>query len=313
MSAINRSQSNTSRQSAQLTAHFDNHDTLPYAQKQRLAYIDFKLFFSGMVTRNEIVQHFELGLSAATRDLNLYKQLAEKNLHYNNAEKKYFITREFAPLFEHNPRKTLIKLANQISDGFDAISDTQFPVESPSQLNIPDIFVVARLSQAIINHKAVSIIYTSLSSGSNAREIVPHSIVDNGLRWHVRGFDRKSGSFRDFVLTRIAKVTVAHDSLVQPNERQIEDHQWTRIMPLQIVPHPNNIDFPTAIEMDFGMENGVLELQVRAAMAGYLLRRWNVDCTENATLTGPEYQLYLRNRQTLYGAHNLTLAPGYQS
>lgn len=290
-------------------------EELSFTQKQRLAYIDFKLFFSGTVSRTEIVQYFELGLSAATRDINLYKQLAGKNLSYDNIAKKYFITREFIPLFEHNPRKTLIKLANQISDGFDAINTTQFPVESPSQLNIPDIFVVARLSQAIINQKPVSMIYTSLSSGSNAREIVPHSIVDNGLRWHVRGFDRKSGAFRDFVLTRIAKVTVLDDTSenkqVQHHERQVEDHQWTRIMPLQIVPHPKNIDYPTAIEMDFAMQDGVLELQVRAAMAGYLLRRWNVDCTENASLSGPEYQLYLRNRQTLYGAENLTLAPGY--
>lgn len=60
------------------------------------------------------------------------------------------------------------------------------------------------------------------------------------------------------------------------------------------------------------MREGVLELNIRAAMAGYLLRRWNVDCTENASLSGPEYQLYLRNRQTLYGAENLTIAPGYQ-
>jgi hypothetical protein len=64
--------------------------------------------------------------------------------------------------------------------------------------------------------------------------------------------------------------------------------------------------------MDFAMDNGVLEVSVRAAMAGYLLRRWNVDCTEEADLRGAEYQLYLRNRQTLYGAENLMLAPGYE-
>ncbi len=83
-------------------------------------------------------------------------------------------------------------------------------------------------------------------------------------------------------------------------------------MPLQIIPHPHNISFPTAIELDFAMEDGVLEINVRAAMAGYLLRRWNVDCTLDANLAGGEYQLYLRNRQTLYGADNLAIAPGYQ-
>jgi len=52
---------------------------------------------------------------------------------------------------------------------------------------------------------------------------------------------------------------------------------------------------------------------VRAALAGYLLRRWNVDCTKEASHTGGEYQLWLRNRQTLYGAENLTIALGYDS
>lgn len=286
-------------------------DGLNYPQKQRLAYIDFKLLFSGWVTRNEIVNRFELGLAAASRDIALYKEHAPDNMDYDNVNKKYFINSSFNPLFTHDPRKTLIKLANNISDGYDAINDVQFPIESPSQLNIPDIFIVAKLSQAIINQKTVSIIYTSLSSGSAARELVPHSVVDNGLRWHVRAFDRKSQSFRDFVLTRISKVTIK-DSPVESFEDKQEDHQWTRMMPLQIVPHPNNIKHPTAIELDFGMERGILELNVRAALAGYLLRRWNVDCTEDATLQSGEYQLWLRNRQTLYGAENLTIAPGYQ-
>jgi hypothetical protein len=287
-----------------------NIDQLNYSQKQRLAYIDFKLLFSGLVTRNEIVNRFELGLAAASRDIALYKEHAPDNMDYDNVNKKYLIKSSFKPLFTHDPRKTLIKLANNISDGYDAINDVQFPIESPSQLNVPDIFVVARLSQAIINKKAVSIIYTSLSSGSAARELVPHSIVDNGLRWHVRAFDRKSQSFRDLVLTRISKVSILQQTTLT-FEDKLEDNQWMRMMPLQIVPHPNNVMHSTAIELDFGMECGMLELNVRAAMAGYLLRRWNVDCSINASLSGPEYQLHLRNTQTLYGAENLMIAPGY--
>ncbi len=288
-----------------------NLEDLNYSQKQRLAYIDFKLLFVGRVTRNEVVTKFEKGMSGATADLNLYKEFCPNNMVYDTKQRVYVQCATFKPLFTHDPRKTLVKLANQITDGYDAIGDVTFPVEAPSQLNIPDIFIVARLIQSIINKKPVSIIYTSLSSGSAARELVPHSIVDNGLRWHVRAFDRKSNSFRDFVLTRISKVTI----IEQPTETfedKLEDHQWMRMMPLQLVPHPNNVQHPTAIAMDYGMENKVLALNVRAALAGYLLRRWNVDCTKDASLTGGEYQLWLRNRQTLYGAENLTIAPGYK-
>jgi len=286
-------------------------DDVSYSQRQRLAYIDFCLMFQGHLSRHELITRFEVGLSAATRDFNLYKSSAGDNLRYDNVTKRYYQTKVFKPLFNHDARKTLTKLANDISDGYDAIGDISFPVDAPSQLNVPDIFIVARLVQAILNNKAVSVIYTSLSSGSNARELVPHSIVDNGLRWHVRAFDRKSNAFRDFVLTRMSKVTLL-DQEPEQHEEKLEDNQWMRMMPLHLVPHPHNVKHPTAIELDYHMEGGVLSLNIRAAMVGYLLRRWNVDCTEKASLKGGEYQLWLQNRQTLYGAENLTIAPGYK-
>jgi hypothetical protein len=65
--------------------------------------------------------------------------------------------------------------------------------------------------------------------------------------------------------------------------------------------------------MDYGMENKVLEIEVRAALVGYLLRRWNVDCTDEATLEGGEFQLWLRNSKSIFGAENLTIAPGYKA
>ena len=284
-------------------------ETISFSQRQRLAYIDFCLMFKGAIYRQDLISRFEVGLSAGSRDFTLYKELAPYNLVYDPREKRYFQTEDFIPVFEHDARKTLIKLANEISDGFDAIGDIHFPVESASSLNVPDIFVVAKVVQAIVNKKAISVIYTSLSSGSGARELVPHSIVDNGQRWHVRAFDRKSQSFRDFVLTRISKVSLKSN----PDEHETidNDEQWQRMIPLEVVPHPKNVKYPTAIELDYNMEGGVLTLNVRAAMAGYLLRRWNVDCTKHASLRTGEYQLWLRNQQGLINADNLAIAPGY--
>lgn len=284
---------------------------ISFSQRQRLAFIDFLLMFKGSFSRSDLTTKFEMGMANATRDIALYREIAPNNSEFDNQAKYYYQTKGFKPVFQLDARKTLVKLANNITDGFDAIGDVNFPVEAPSQLNIPDIYIVARLVQAIINKKAINVIYTSLSSGSAARDLVPHSIIDNGLRWHVRAYDRKSNSFRDFVLTRISKVTIK-DDVPEIFEDKLEDHQWMRMMPLQLVPHPNNIEHATAIQMDYGMDKGVLELNVRAALAGYLLRRWNVDCTEGAHLSGGEYQLWLRNRQTLYGAENLAIAPGYK-
>lgn len=284
---------------------------ISFAQKQRLAFIDFLLMFKGSFSRNDLTSKFEMGMANATRDIALYRELSPENSQLDNKTKLYIQTKRFKPLFEYDSRKTLVKLANNISDGFDGVMEVAFPVDAPMQLNVPDINIVAKLVQAVLNKKAISIIYTSLSSGSKAREIIPHTIVDNGLRWHVRAFDRKTNSFRDFVITRISKVTLL-DAVVDEFEKEIEDNQWMRKMDLHLVPHPVNVEYPQAIELDYGMEKGMLPLTVRAALVGYLLRRWNVDCSKEASLEGGEYQLWLRNRQTLYGAENLTIAPGYK-
>ena len=102
-----------------------------------MAYIHFSLLFRGSIYRNDLIQRFGVGLSAATRDLNLYKELAAQNLQYDTQQKRYFQTDQFQPIFEHDVQRTLVKMAHNISDGFDAIADIQFPVESFSRLNVP--------------------------------------------------------------------------------------------------------------------------------------------------------------------------------
>ncbi|EKA7348148.1 WYL domain-containing protein [Vibrio vulnificus] len=285
-------------------------DNLNYAQKQRLAYIDFKLMFVGHFMRSEVVEHFKMGLSNATRDINLYKELAPNNLVYDNAEKRYFQTNTFSPLFNHNPTETLSKLANKLAGEDSVINGLGIPFETPSQLNAPNINIISVLTQAALNCKAVNITYVSISSGESNRTIIPHSLIDNGLRWHIRAYDCHSNQFRDFVISRMTKAALV-DQEISNEQTILADKQWMRFVPLELVPHPKNIVHPKAIELDYSMTGGMLKLEVRAALTGYLLRRWNVDCSENATQRSAEHQLWLANRPTLYGVDNLHLASGY--
>ena len=220
----------------------------------------------------------------------------------------------------HNPstpcslmthKKALTKLTHHLSDSLDEVSDVKFPFETPSHLSAPNIFHIATLTQAALNGRTVEIDYVSLGSGTSTRVIMPHSIVDNGLRWHVRAFDTRSNEFRDFVITRITNA-IFSDLRIEEHQTKMADNQWLRIVPLELVPHPNNIKHTQAIELDYGMKDAVLNLDVRAAVAGYLLRIWNVDCSADASQSSPEHQLWLRNTQTLYGVSNLHLASGYQ-
>lgn len=285
-------------------------ERLSYAQKQRLAFIDFKLMFVGHFTRSEVVEHFKMGLSNATRDINLYKEYAGENLYYDNTEKCYFQAPSFKPLFDYDAQKALMKLTHHLSDSLEELTNFKFPFEAPSNLSNPNISVIATLTQAALNQRAVQIDYVSLKNGESTRIIVPHTIVDNGLRWHVRAYDMKTNEFRDFVITRIVEAAFSN-FIVKDEHSKMADNQWLRVVPLELVPHPTNILHPKAIELDYNMQEGVLKLEVRAAIAGYLLRKLNVDCTGDASLLSPANQLWLRNRPTLYGVNNLQLAPGY--
>jgi len=284
-------------------------DDISQTQKERLFHIDFKLRFLGLINRNDLVTRFGIKQAAATRDIALYKDLAPDNLTYDTRAKTYSQADKFKPLFECSGTQALNALGQGLGD--DAFSQPSSLIETyiSGHLNTPNLDVLAELTKAIFQEKAVKIEYRSLSSGLTKRTIVPFALVDNGLRWHIRAFDRKTKSFRDFVLNRISNPKLLNEEIPKEQTRE-SDNQWNRIVEMHLVPHPN-LKHPETIKAEYAMANGVLNAQVRAAVAGYVLRKWNVDCSEQHILTGPENHLWLQNRQTLYGVENLILAPGY--
>jgi hypothetical protein len=80
---------------------------------------------------------------------------------------------------------------------------------------------------------------------------------------------------------------------------------------LEIIPHPDSPKQKEMTELEYQMDDGVMRLKVRAAMVGYVLRLWNVDCS--ARHTGKDFRLWLRNGIALHGVSNLKIAPGYLS
>ena len=282
------------------------------SQRERLYFIDFRLFFLGKLNRQDLTNRFGIKEAAATRDITEYRKLKPDNIQYDHNEKSYLKLPRFSPLFEYDPQQALFSLSGKLVDDFTSVRNPLITCESLEQLvEPPDIEILSVLSNAIYLSKAITIEYHSLSSGKTSRELVPFALIDNGLRWHIRGFDRKRKHFGDFVLTRITKARII-ESVPLENENREFDIQWNRIVELELVPHPR-INRPRAIELDHKMQDGMFKLNVRAALAGYLLRRMNVDCSPDHSLVGDEYQLWLRNSLALYGVENLKIAPGHKS
>lgn len=283
-------------------------DGLSQTQRERLAFLELRAFFTGELRRGDIESRFGIKPAAASRDLSIYREIAAHNLDYDPVSRCYRPTEAFSPVYGWHSERVLAWLSQGFGDGLDLGLKQAAPCEGSGQLVRPDMAILATLTRAMCAKRAVRVTYLSLSSGAKHREIVPVALADNGFRWHVRSYDRERKRFSDFALTRISK---AHEIEGDVDDRELlgADEQWARIVEMELVPHPD-IKWPKAVEADYAMEGGMLRIKARAAMAGYVLRRWSVDSTPDHHLDSMSHHLWLRNTPTLYGVESAALAPG---
>ena len=286
-------------------------DAISSAQQKRLSYIDFRVNYLGSISRRHLINRFGIKEAAASRDIAEYRALVSGNLDFESTRKIYIRNAEFVPYFEFGSSQVLTALSEGFGDVYRKNQTPLLNCDVPSQLNHPRLEIISELSRAIKNEKVISIGYRSIGSGLSTREIVPFAFINTGLRWHVRAYDRKRSAFIDFVITRISDPKI-NESDILDCERMGADIQWNRIVELIVVAHPG-LKNPDTIEFDFGMIDGKLKVNVRAAVAGYLLRIWNIDCSDDGSLEGNEFHLWLANNAALYGVESLAFAPGYSS
>ncbi|MDY7580093.1 WYL domain-containing protein [Herbaspirillum sp. RTI4] len=287
-------------------------DALSAAQRERLAYIEFRLWFLGEVSRMDVLQRFGIATAAGTRDLVLYQELAPGNVAYIKKRHCYLPT--FKPLFQHQVQRVLSALTSGFGDGERDTGNSLLPHDVPARLNQPQLAPLAMVTRAIHGGYPLKLKYYSMKRGLSEREIIPHALVDSGLRWHVRAYDRSKQEFRDLVLTRMEKISPLKErdprTEVLPQECQLADVHWQRLLNMSFIPHPGH-PHPESIMRDYGMTHGQLSVQVRAANAGHVLRQWQVDCSPDASLQGPEFRLRLTDLRLLDDLDNAVLAPGY--
>lgn len=284
-------------------------EAIGQAQRERLAHLEYRLFFCGELRRGDLERRFGIKAAAATRDIAIYRQIASDNLAYDLNAKAYLPSPKFKPVLDLSVERALAWLRQGFGDGLQLNLKRPIACEGPMQLNQPDLSVLAVLTRAMYRGNPVQMRYLSLSSGETTREVAPFALVDNGLRWHIRAYDRANGRFSDFVVTRIFQPRLLREP---PGEKELpsQDIQWNRIVDLELVAHPG-LQHKKGVDADYGLKGGVLKMQVRAALAGYALHRWQIDCSPDHSLDPSRHHLWLSNPQTLYGVESAVMAPGY--
>lgn len=287
-------------------------DALSQKQRDRLAYIEFRLWFLGDACRRDLMERFGIAPAVATRDFTAYRELAPQNMAFEGSRKVYVPSERFSPMFEHVPERVLAAISHGMGDGDDRQGGSYLPCELPIRLNRPSLQELSVVTRAIHQQQVLKVKYHSLKRGAADREIIPHALVDSGLRWHARVFDRKSNEFRDLVISRIESARVVEMSEIAPHERAEADDEWNRQVELALMIHPG-VERPEIVERDFGMRRGELKLYVRAAVAGYVLQLWNVDCSRNRRLDPGVHRLCLKDPESVMSIKSSEIAPGREA
>ena len=272
-----------------------------WATRQRLQYIEIVAWYCGVVTRSDIARAFGLSDPAATKDLKLYNDLAPGNLAYRHSVFGFVPAEGFSAVFaDLAPAAVLPMVAANLavaSGPYGAQSIYGLPTASlPLPARLPSRHVLAQITRAVHGRRKLRITYRSLSqSGHNATRVIePHTLVDTGLRWHVRAYGEDSCDFRDFVLSRI----LAAECLETGAESAAQyDDDWVEEVVLRLAPHQGlDVARRASLLLDYGANGDVVEVTVRRALLGYLLQRLSIDTTADHSLNPSAYQLMLLNR-----------------
>lgn len=257
---------------------------LRWGVEQRLAFVDACLHWAGRVNRSDLVSRFGISVPQASADLARYLEVAPANAEYDRTRKAYVVAPTFHPAF---PVRDSLDVLAEIgrehageATGSMAPWGAGIPVEHavPRTRRIVDGDVVRRLMAATRDGLMVRVQYRSLShAGATDRWIAPHAFADDGDRWHVRAFCVEHREYRDFLVSRIAKVG---ESVASPVPSEL-DLAWHTEVTMRLAPHPRLDDgAKRALEAEHGMRDGYSSLTTRTCFAFYVEARLGLDLAD---------------------------------
>jgi predicted DNA-binding transcriptional regulator YafY len=260
-------------------------DHLPWGQRQRLEFIEFRLFWEGAINRSEITDRFSVSVPQASTDLSAYRALAPLNMEYNGSQKRYLTTPQFKPeLIVPNAERYLAQL-RAISDGVIALADTSIAgLPNVGLLPIPsrrvDPLTLRTFLKAVRSQRSINIEYQSMNDQRPDpmwREITPHAFGWDGFRWHARAFCHLQQVFKDFLISRCLQL----GELGDPKGSAADDTDWNSFFNVVLIPNPRlSLAQRRTIELDYGMTEGRSVVGVRHALLYYFDKRLRLDVAE---------------------------------
>jgi predicted DNA-binding transcriptional regulator YafY len=279
----------------------DRAGNLRWGIERRLEFVEFRLYWEGYVNRSDLSDVFGVSAQQASTDLNRYLDLAPDNMRYDKSAKRYVRTEQFKPVFMVPDSVRYLAQLHLVASGVLEPLETWLP-EIPYFDSVPfprrniNPEHLRGVLEAIKTESALETLYQSLSKPEPIwRWISPTALGFDGFRWHVRAWCHIDKVYKDFLLPRILDT---RNTKVDETSRPI-DEEWEDIVSVKVAPNPLFSDGQKAvIELDYGMENGVLEVKVRQALLYYVLKRLGLD-RDPESVPAREQHIVLMDRENI--------------
>jgi predicted DNA-binding transcriptional regulator YafY len=278
-------------------------ETLTWDQTLRFRLLEIVLQWEGRLTTNHLCNAFNIGRQQASKDINRYiGEFSPTGLEYDRKLKGYRPTADFKPQFSQGTVNEYLHLLHQDKAQTSTLSLMDLRYGHTEVLDVPsrhvDPAIVRGLVQAARNQLRVDVDYASLSSEeTSGRNIVPHTLIYDGIRWHVRAYCEKRGEYLDFVMSRFRGVPDLLDG--SPHGRE-QDAEWGTQVELVIIPNPCLTPGQQAIiAQDYAMQDGQLRFSQRLPLVHYALDRMQVSYDGQHNQNPDQFPLVLQNRNEL--------------
>ena len=254
---------------------------LKWDRRLRLQFIEVVAYWEGSISTHRLMQQFGITRPQAINDFNLYLEMFPNTLEYEQGGRKYVMVAETPPFCPEesglNNYMTLLTIGSMP----DWLETLGFPAPFVRKVNAS---VVSQVLLALRTNRMARIKYQALESASEEERIIkPTKLVNTGFRWHIRALRQKNDElvYRDFLLPRFTEfLGFVHTGF----ENEPEDNDWNTEVTLnfEVNPRIRNRERRRIIEEEFGMTDGELQVETRAALVKYVLDCYTIDPDSSA-------------------------------
>ena len=189
---------------------------------ERLAYLDFKLLFTGAISRKDIASEFSIARATAGVAVNLYREYRPENIRQDRNPNTCILARgNYRPLVEIEASIGL----QMLTHGFDKQHFMTKPKHNPNL----ELAAVTAVTRAMANSYAISADLLQDALGRVNCLFYPQALIQEDDNWLIRGYNSTRQRYETLPFTALTRVHEHSDICAETEESLFYDPDWPKL------------------------------------------------------------------------------------